>query len=263
MRSPWLFLCDEFRKSTDTTSFGRAFDKAKEGVPLLLMFNNPDGLLRHQRSLVPGDGQTDMVLHSLIQGYKRGGAAGAAAGTLAFLALEPALTVIFFRARKAYNSDEECAGEVCLAFFEKLARWDLENMSRIAANLQLSTLHRVLRSRTRQIDDDRRVAEGLLQAQALTEADGHQEISIGHLWSVLSSKESPYTLDEPEVVALRKALAEELPLSPTDVELLVLRGPCRLPWKQIGERLDMQPESARRRHRRLKDRWQHHPFFKV
>lgn len=264
MRSPWLAICDEFRKSTDTASFRRAFDKLKEGDERLLMFNSPDSLLQHQRSLVPGEEQTDAVLHSLIGAYQRGGAAGSAAGTLALLAMEPGLTVVFLQVRKLNKGDaEECAGDICLAFFEKLARWVLQNKSRIAANLQLTTLHRVLESRSQQIADGQRMAEGLLHARALTECEGHKEITVGNLWVGLAGKADAYSPDEPEIAALRRALKDELPLSNTDIELLVLRGPCSLQWKQIGERVGMEPESARRQHWRLRERWQHHPFFDV
>jgi hypothetical protein len=264
MRSPWLTICDEFRKSINTASFLRAFDRLREQEPVLLAFLTPESLLLHQRSLVPGYEQTEAVILALVGAYQRGGSSGPAAGTLAFLAMEPGLTVAFFRARKLYNGDDdECAGQMCLAFFERLSRLEAPRTSRIAANLQRCTLRRVLEIRNQEIAAEQRVAEGYRQAQAFMETRGLGEISLNNLWMSLADRTPPYTPDEPEVEAQRRRLADELPLSPIDIELLLLRDPCRWSWQKIGGTLGMEPESARKRYGRLKKRWANHPFFQV
>ena len=89
------------------------------------------------------------------------------------------------------------------------------------------------------------------------------EVSLSNLWRGLADRTSPYSPDEPEVQAQRRRLADELPLSAIDIELLLLRDPCRWSWKKVGETLGLKPESARKRYGRLKKRWANHPFFQV
>lgn len=85
------------------------------------------------------------------------------------------------------------------------------------------------------------------------------EASASLFWLFSTSKESPFAPDDIEMDRLHRWMTEELALSDTDAWILVLRGPCKFPWKEVGPRVGMQPESARKRCRDLRASMRGHP----
>jgi len=251
-------MCRSFEQQIQSTAFLAAFDRLRRNHPTLREFKTPAELVKHQQSTVPAPAERDRVLHALIETSRVRGDTASAAGSLLFLSMVPGLTLELQGVRSCFDSEEECVGEITLAFFEKVARWNIANRTHVAANLRFSTRRMVLERRMKSWADAQRISVGLDLARAFTDTEGPEEVSVADLWARLACGTTDYSPDDIELLPLRKLLSNHLGLSCDDVELLVLKGPCRQSWEAIGARLRVNPETARKRFQRLRDRVRGH-----
>ncbi len=88
-----------------------------------------------------------------------------------------------------------------------------------------------------------------------------EEISAQQAWSALSNSGDAYAPDDIELVSLRTSLTDSHGLSADDGDLLILKMLCRRGWSEIGVRLGVKPETARKRFQLLVEKLKSDPDF--
>ena len=259
MRTSLRKIRDEFEGQIATEKFGMRFQGLGEQFEALAQFATPAGLVQHQLSPMPSHEEHDAVLHALVLACKNGGRGARAAMPLIFLCMYPALASVGQQISRHYDSESDRAGDLCLTFFGQVQDWRPEKRDRIAANLKNNTLRTILRRREKELNDRERGEAAAAAAHACLKKEESGEASASHFWAVAPSTKSPFSPDDVEMHCLHRWMTEDLDLSDADAWILVLRGPCKYPWKEVGRHVGIQPESARKRCRELRISVHAHP----
>lgn len=261
MCSSWLTTCRAFEVQIQSPVFLRAFRQLQKVYEPLGEFVTPQDLVSFVRSQIPSPGQRDAVLYALLDAFRSGGSGAKTAGPLLLLSMAPRLACVRRKTLRSSDSEDECVGEVLLCFFERVARWDPANHSVIALNLQLSTLRAVLHRRDQGRGENRRALMALRLAFEWTEFKNQDDVSVQHFWQHMAPLSKGYEPDDPELSDVRALLRDEVGLSAEEVELLVLRGPCRVPWDAVATLLGQNFETLRKRFRSLRERLRQNPLL--
>ena len=265
MRSSWRKLFQDSCSRISSPSFRPIFEVMKRRRPSLAAFITPAGLVEHQYGDLATRSEKDIVLHDLVSLFQQEPGLRDAAGVLLLLVMRPALVDTYRKLKFLFGAEDDATGEICLAFYEKLARVGIDNASSLAPILKLSVFHAVRENRLRLTRDRARIEAVLVYAQAAAnlpsvEEEDEEAISAQIAWSALSS-DGDYDPDDRELDALRASLSADVGLSPDDIDLLVLKNLCNRSWEEIGVRLGIKPESARKRHQRLIEKLKDDPHF--
>jgi len=171
----------------------------------------------------------------------------------------PALAAVNQQLSERHDSESDRVGDLCLSFFAQVQDWPSEKRDRIAANLKKNTLRAIQRRKEKEHNDRKRGQESAAGARECLKPEERGEASASHFWAFRASDGSPFSPDDIEMHCLHGWMTEDLGLSDRDAWILVLRGPCKSPWKEVGRRVGLQPESARRRCRNLRAGLRAHP----
>ena len=277
----WSRLHSDFDRQVRSPRFQSQFEALRRTYRALVEFSTPYGLVAHQHSRVPSHDDHDRVLHALISAYQAGYSHRETAGPLIYLSMHPALSCVLGRVLRRYHAKPDATSDVYFCFFEEVDRWNLAKTDRIARNLQLNTLRRVLEIEERECKDRQRVRDATVYADAvggvaISDERGSQggtrggaeldapaegvheeepflpETSSADLWRVLRTIDDPYEVDDHEIVGLLRFLEHDLELAKDDALLLVLKGPCHWCWSAIAAHLREKPETARKRRQKLR-----------
>lgn len=254
MRSVWLTTCGSFERQTRTTGFPALFEALRCQDPTIREFTTPADLVSHQHGKLNSPESKDAVIYSLIKAHRIGGPGAKAAGALLFLCARRRLYRVYWKVKHLFDREDECVGEICLAMFEKVSRWNLSNHTNVGSNLELTILHSVQERRTKWFRDQRHVAEGLKLARILTDGEGIKERCLAYLWQRRSSGPDTYDLQDPELSPLRVFLVDAFELSGSDVDLLLAKTVCNQSWQEIAGNLGQRVETVKKYFLRLKKR---------
>ena len=250
---------DEFEGQTTNEKFRKRFQNLGRQFPVLGQFATPEGLVRHQRSPMPSHEDKDAVLHALVLACRNGGRGARTAMPLIFLCMYPALAAVNQQVSQRHDSESDRAGDLCLSFFAEVQDWQPEKGNCVAGNLKKNTLRAIQRRKKKERNDHKRGQESAAGASECLNPEERGEASASHFWAFRASDGSPFSPDDIEMHCLHGWMTEELGLADRDAWILVLRGPCKSAWKEVGRRVGMQPESARKRCRNLRTSIRAHP----
>jgi len=269
MRSSWRKLFQDSYSRISSPSFRSLFEVMKRRHPSLAAFLTPPGLVEHQHSKLATRQEKDVVLHDLISLYQQDPDLRDAAGVLLFLVMRPALAETYRKLNWLFDAEDDTTGEICQAFYDQLARVRIDNFASIAAILKLNVFHDVQENRLRLTRDRARIDALLVYAEAAAnlppseeEEEEREVISVQVAWRALSVN-GAYDPDDLELNLLRASLTLEFHFSSDDIELLILKNLCLRSWEEIGVRLGMKPETARKRHQRLVEKLKDNPDFQM
>ena len=267
MRSSWKRILSGFQAQARSPQFRKQFEVMKTGEPALAIFPSPETLVIYQHCAIPSHAHHDEVLRALLDSY-RSSSVNDVAGALLFLCVEPGLACVYGKVRRVYGDDSDAAGDVTLAFFEALRGWSYEETTRIAAGLKLNVMRAVFVRLERAFRDRDRVDQVLEYSRSVLESEvdaelPKDEISASAAWRSFPGAKTAFDPGDLEVRQARRYLTARLRLKNAESRLLILRGPCNLSWSEIGSRLGVNHETARKRHQRLLRRIRQHPAVKA
>jgi hypothetical protein len=272
MRSEWVRLCAETSRFLLSTTAQREFVSMRKRHAALAEFASPAKIVEHQHCRDPTPAEHNRVAHALITEYQRAPGRGRdLAGATLLLSMEPALSRVLVPMMNFINGSFDADGDVVVAFFNQVAKWNLEKIDFIAVKLQADTRDAVKASRRRLFSDRDRVREVSAYADTVAEAfddpdrgdsadtpvpdpfESTKQGSAADFWRAQRSvgTQDRYEQDDAEITRLRGALMRATGISHDEALLLALKGPCRMSWRDIGERLGLKPETARKRHQML------------
>ena len=251
MRALWRSLHDDLMRSVDTLSFKRRFDAVRASQPALRRFLDHDALLDHLHSPSGDLDDKDRILASLLTIAQRPDPAGAAAKTLAWLALWPGLDALYRRLRRHYPGvSDELVSAIGDHFTTALSRFDASRVRRVAAT--------VLRNVERGIRDGLR-GEWIRASRQAPPPDDPDRASTAFPLP-LPVPESAFALPpQPDpglaAVALRTALVA---IVGADADLVMAVAVAGERQGEVAGRLLIAPDAARKRYRRAIARLRSH-----
>ena len=253
MRNTFQEFRRDFDKLIDGESFRPHFQGLRATSPDLAVFRTPRDLISHQLSerLVTPD-QKDRVLWSLIRAYQGSGSLRLPAVALLFLSMYPVLSRVYRGLKDTCTDEADSAAEVRIEFLHQVSRWNLSKRDRVAANLWMNTRRTILRRRKTEWKEAAAIADATTAAATLLGRDSAGEATASDLWRLSPDGKQPFEPDDLELRKGRVWLARECGISEEDASLLFARYLCHLPWRSISARLGMNPETARKRARDLK-----------
>jgi DNA-directed RNA polymerase specialized sigma24 family protein len=261
MRYSWQKIYQDSCTSICTPNFKTQFETMRRLCPTLAAFITAAGLVEHQHSPLVIREEKNNVLHALISIYQQDPGLRDKAGILLFLAMHPALSGTYWKLKFLFGAEEDATGEICLAFYEQITRFKLAKTNRVAANLKMNVFRTVYENRMRLAKDQGRIEAALIYSEAVDTDRPKDECSARSLWEALSGG-GDYDPDDVELEAARIVLTRDFDLPADDIELLVLKDLCDRSWGEIGVRLGVKPETARKRHQRLVARLRQCPWLR-
>ena len=265
MRSSWRKLFQDSIRRLSTPIFRSRFEVMKTGRPNLAAFITPEGLVEHQLGDLAAPEEKEQVLLDLIVLYQMQPGLRDEAGLLLLLSMRPALADTYFRLGFLFTSEEDATAEICLAFFDIIDRYPTESAAFVASSIKKGVFRAVHENRQRLEKDRARIETILVYAASVSDlpsiVTSPEEISAQQAWSALSNGGDAYAPDDIELVSLRTSLTESHGLSADDGDLLILKMLCRRGWREIGVRLGVKPETARKRFQRLVEKLKSDPDF--
>jgi hypothetical protein len=290
MRGEWVQLCAETSRFTFSQVSERVFKDVRGRHAALMPFETPRQVVLYQHARDHTPAERNAIWHALITEYQEGrGRGGSVAGALLFVGMAPALARVFYRVTNLFNEDDDAAAEVSVAFYERLRKWKLEKTDYIAVKLQADTKDAVVARRKRLFSDRKRVDVATVYADAIVatpdehgpgldddpdsidgrigddggetgksgDSDPFEPVlqgSASDLWRALPSSGVPdsHELNDEEILELQRTLTRSFGIRDDEALLLVLKYVCKLCWNDIGQRLLLNPETARKRLRTLR-----------
>ncbi len=252
MRARWEALHASLEQSVRSLEAERQFNEAKQRHPVLQRFEDPGALLEHLKSKSGDLDEKDAIYGSLVRIIQGRGEQAALAGSLVWLGLWPGLDAIFRRRVHLFpGHPEELVSDIGDCFTDLIEALDFARVRRVAANLVWSTEREVLvRRREKWSEDGSR--DDLPDESALGATDPIEPADPPPPSRFGLEGDLP---DEEEIAVIRERL---LPVLGDDVDLVIGAAIYGQNQRQLGERLGLSHEAARKRVQRAMARLRKH-----
>nr|BDT32060.1 sigma-70 family RNA polymerase sigma factor [Myxococcus sp. MH1] len=201
-------------------------------------FVTPSALVAYLNSRDEDAGARNAVFATLVSMVQERDE-GALASTLLWLGLWPALDAIYRRRRRCFESSDELTSALSFAFSALVARVDLRRTHRVAATLVLGAERDLVKALQRTRNEGAQVEalrQGTAGVASWVEPPSASVLGLSVRLTLESEEE-----------ALREWL---LPLAGGDTELVVSVLLREESHSEVGERLGLAPEVARKRFQR-------------
>lgn len=257
MRAKWESLRRDLRCSIDTLKTRQDFEKARAERVDLQRFADAVSLLDFLNSKTGDLDEKDRILAALIKMAQSGGSGSDLATSLLWLGLWPALDAIYRRRLYAFISrPEELVSEIGIIFTTTIQHSDLSRIHRVAATLVRNVERDVKEGRRRAWADEARFID-LPEDDKLDDDDdeedggtkkkrsGHGARSLSDLGLVPG-----LTVDQ-QVAAIRETLVE---IVGDDADLVIGALIYEESQREVGDRLGLTHEAARKRFQRAMEK---------
>ena len=257
MRSQWEALQQSLVRSVGTLGAESLFQKMKEDQPHLRRFPDAGNLLAYFNHVGGDLDEKDAIYAALVAAVQAGGEDAELAAALVWLGLWPALDRIYRRRLKHYldtREPEALVSEIGAKFSAVLHKADLSQINRVAATLVRNTERDVLG------ELKRGWVEGKLRADLPREEDDDpdEDEAAGDFQRAqgspllrtrgVSRLGQPFLFNpDDEIEALREMLAD---IVGEDADLVIGATLYGFTQREIGERLGLSHEAARKRYQR-------------
>ncbi|AKF85052.1 hypothetical protein MFUL124B02_08675 [Myxococcus fulvus 124B02] len=238
MRRRWEALREGFRQTMESRWAQQAFRRAQSRRPALSGFVTPSALVAYLSSRDEEAGSRNDVFVTLVS-MVQAGDEGALASAMLWLGLWPALDAIYRRRRRYFETSDELTSALSFAFSALVARVDLWRTHRVAATLVLGAerdLMKALQRARTEVAQLEALHQGTVGLKPWAEPPAASALGLSVRLTLESEEE-----------ALREWL---LPLAGGDTELVVSVLLREESHSEVGERLGLAPEVARKRFQR-------------
>lgn len=260
MRAKWEALRRDLECSIDTLKARGSFKKAKRERSDLQRFNDPVSLLDFLNSKQGDLDEKDRILAALIEMVQFGGADSDLATALLWLGLWPALDAIYRRRLYLFLHDPaELVSEIGFLFSRTIKHSDLSRINRVAATLVRNVERDLKEGRRRVWADQARHVELPTDDKLGDDDDKPEEPKKkrrepgGRGLSDLGFP--PGLTADQEIAAIRQMLAT---IVGDDADLVVGALIYEESQREVGDRLGLTHEAARKRFQRAMKRIRKH-----
>jgi len=254
MRASWEALHASLGQSVRTLEAEQQFNEVKQRHGALRRFDDPASLLDHlHRKATGGDlDEKDAIYGALVRTVQAGRAGATLASSLIWLGLWPGLDAIFRRRARLYpKRPEELISDLGDCLTDVVESIDFSRVKRITATLVWSTERDV-------VDGCRRTWE-----ENAAREEFPDDSPLGAVDPIEPKDPPPPSRfglkgdlpDEDEVAIIRARL---LPIVGDDVDLVIGAAIYGQSQRQLGERLGLTHEAARKRFQRALERLRRH-----
>jgi DNA-directed RNA polymerase specialized sigma24 family protein len=252
MRARWEALLASLEQSVRSLEAERQFDEMKQRHPVLQTFEEPGALVEHLNGRSGDLDEKDAIYGALVRIVQARGRDAPLATSLVWLGLWPGLDAIYRRRVHLFpGHPEELVSDLGDCFTALVEELDFGCVQRVAANLVWSTEREVIVRRREKWNEDAS-RDGLPDESSLGATDPIEPEDPPPPSRFGLEGDLP---DEEEIAAIRERL---IPVLGGDTDLVIGAAIYGQNQRQLGERLGLSHEAARKRVQRALARLRKH-----